>query len=391
MDVKTISRDELIKLQKSDKPYKLIDVLDTSSYEKGHIPKSISIPLEELREKASVLLNKDELIIVYCANFDCPASTTAAKILMGMGYKNVLDYKGGLKDYLEGNLPLEKQTHSKVTMQNQPLTLVGRKIKIGQNAPQFKVADNNLNEIILDKFKDKIKVITSFLSLDTPVCDLQVKEFNKKAAAFPNTAVLGISKDLPFAQKRFCMINDIKNLTALSDFKTSSFGINYGLLIKENNLLARATVILDTNNIIRFIEVVDEITKEPNYENILVHLKEIINSPPGQVAETLPLKCVPCETETPPLNNDEINKLLRDTPQWQVIDNTKLVREFTFKDFIEAKYFLDLLAIIAEEQQHHPNFTLIYNKLKVTCTTHTSHGLTNNDFVMARVINEVTI
>lgn len=280
---------------------------------------------------------------------------------------------------------------TKITLQNQPITLVGRKIKVGQSAPQFKVVDNNLNEITLDKFKNKIKVITSFVSIDTPVCDMQVKEFNTKASSFPNVIILGISKDLPFAQNRFCMVNDIKNLIILSDFKTSSFGINYGLLIKENNLLARATIIVDANDMIRFIQIVDEITKEPNYESILSGLKEVINSPSLQAAKRLPMKCIPCEAGTPPLTKNEINNLLPNAEGWNVVDDIKLVKEFTFKDFIEAKYFFDLLALIAEEQQHHPNFTLIYNKLRVTCTTHASHGLTNNDFVMARIINEVTL
>ncbi|HCU04754.1 MAG: hypothetical protein A2X77_06360 [Gammaproteobacteria bacterium GWE2_42_36] len=106
MEIKTITRDELVKLQKEKKPFKLVDVLDRSSYEKEHLPNALSIPLNELSEKASKLLSKDELIITYCANFDCPASTTAAKILIKQGFKNVLDYKGGLQDYKEGKLPL---------------------------------------------------------------------------------------------------------------------------------------------------------------------------------------------------------------------------------------------------------------------------------------------
>ena len=113
------------------------------------------------------------------------------------------------------------------------LTLVGRSIKEGAGAPNFKVVSGDLQEAGLADFKGKIKVITTFPSIDTPVCDLQVKEFNKRATAFSGEiVVLGISKDLPFAQKRFCQDNDIKNVVTLSDYKYSSFGINYGLLIK---------------------------------------------------------------------------------------------------------------------------------------------------------------
>jgi thioredoxin-dependent peroxiredoxin len=396
MEIKTITRDELVKLQNSGKQFKLIDVLDSSSYAKGHLPKAISIPIKELREKANKLLSKDELVVVYCGSFDCQASTTAAKILIQQGFKNVLDYKGGLQDYKEGNLPLEVSLPKKVgdniktTMQGKPLTLVGRKIKVGQNAANFKVVDGDLNEVTLDKFKDKIKVITSFVSLDTPVCDLQVKEFNKKAAKLSsNVIILGISKDLPFAQQRFCIANNIESISLFSDFKNSSFGINYGLLIKENNLLARATIILDANNIIRFIEIVDEITTEPNYENILNNLSEVINTPPMPLGDVTPMKCTPCQEGTSPLDKAQIDKLILQINGWEIVDGKKIVKEFKFKDFIDAKYFLDLVAIIAEEQGHHPNLTLIYNKLKVTLTTHMVGGLTDNDFIMAKIIDEV--
>lgn len=388
MEIKTITRDELVKLQNSGKPFKLVDVLERSSYDEAHLPKAISIPLKELREAASKFLTKDELIIVYCASFSCPASTTAAKILITLGFTNVLDYKGGLKDYKEGNLPLEGSLRLKVTMQGNSLTLVGRKIKIGQSAPNFKVMDNNLNEVTLDNFKGKIKVITSFVSLDTPVCDLQVKAFNQKATTLSsNIVILGISKDLPFAQKRFCAANDIANINILSDFKSSSFGINYGLLIKENNLLARATIIIDANNVIRFIAIVDEITTEPNYEDILKNLTKVVDSPALPQSEELPMNCIPCEAGTQPLEKNEIDKLMPQITGWELVDGKKLVKEFKFKDFILAKYFLDLLAIIAEEQGHHPNFTLMYNKLKITLTTHAAGGLTNNDFVMAKIID----
>ncbi|MCM8798875.1 MAG: thiol peroxidase, partial [Candidatus Omnitrophica bacterium] len=122
----------------------------------------------------------------------------------------------------------------KIKFKGSPLTLVGRILEKGKIAPDFKVLSSDLKEITLKDFKDKIKIVTSFPSLDTSVCDLQVKEFNKQATNFSeDIVVLGISKDLPFAQKRFCEMNNIKNLSILSDYKYSSFGINYGLLIKE--------------------------------------------------------------------------------------------------------------------------------------------------------------
>jgi thioredoxin-dependent peroxiredoxin len=286
----------------------------------------------------------------------------------------------------------ENSVHAKVTLNAAPLTLVGRKIKVGQNAANFFTVNDKLETIALDNFKGKIKVITSFISLDTPVCDLQVKQFNKKARELSsNVVILGISKDLPFAQKRFCIANDIKDITILSDYQKSSFGINYGLLLKENNLLARATIILDANNIVRFIDVVDEVTHEPNYEMVLNNLAQIIASPALVKGAATPTKCVPCEEGTAPLATIVIDKLLPQIAGWELIEGKKLVKDFKFKDFIEAKYFLDLLAVISEEQGHHPNFSLIYNKLKVTLTTHVAGGLTNNDFIMAKIIDEVRI
>jgi thiol peroxidase len=279
---------------------------------------------------------------------------------------------------------------SKVTFKGNPVTLVGRVLKAGKPAPDFRLITADLKEANLLDFRGKTKVINSFISIDTPVCDSQVKEFNKRASDFSSDIViLGVSKDLPFAQKRFCQANEIKNLLTLSDYKFSSFGINYGLLIKEMNLLARAVIILDKKNIIRYVQIVPELTSAPNYEDALRNLKEIIANPELSVKEEIPTKCKPCEAGTPPLPKERIEKLLAKYRGWELVEDKKLVKEFKFKDFVEAKYFLDLISIIAEEQGHHPNLFLAYNRLKVTLTTHAAGGLTENDFVMARIIDEL--
>ena len=278
----------------------------------------------------------------------------------------------------------------KITFKGTPLTLVGRVIKEEMKAPAFRAVTSDLQEFSLSDFSGKIKVITSFPSLDTPVCDLQVKEFNKRAAGFSSeVALIGISKDLPFAQKRFCEDFDIKNITVLSDYKFSSFGINYGLLIKELNLLARSILILDKSDLIRYIQIVGELTSPPDYTAALYKLEEIIKNPSIPVKEDIPSKCKPCETGTPPLPKETVEKLLAKHRGWEVVEDKKLVKEFKFKDFIEAKYFLDLISIIAEEQGHHPTLTLIYNKLKVSLTTHAAGGLTENDFIMAALIDKL--
>lgn len=271
-----------------------------------------------------------------------------------------------------------------------PLTLVGRPIREGVIAPGFKVISQELKEVTLGDFKDKIKILTSFPSLDTPVCDMQVKEFNKKASNFSSDiAIVGISKDLPFAQARFCSDNDIKGISILSDYRFSSFGINYGLLIKELNLLARSVMIADKNNIIRYIQIVNELTTPPNYDEVLVSLKNILQNPENPEREAMPTHCVPCEGGVAPLPKATVDKMLAEHRQWQLIDDKKISKEFKFKDFAEAKYFLDTVSVIAEEQGHHPAMTIVYNKVKINFTTHAAGGLTENDFIMARIVDEI--
>lgn len=279
---------------------------------------------------------------------------------------------------------------AQIKFKGNPVTLVGRVLKKDAKAADFRLTSVNLKEVSLADFKQRIKVITTFLSLDTPVCDLQVKEFKQRATAFSSdVVVLAISKDLPFAQKRFCQANAINNLEVLSDYKTSSFGINYGLLIKEMNLLTRAVLILDKNDVLRYIQLVEELTTPPDYQDTLKSLTQIINSPGLPVKEELPSKCKPCEVGTLPLDRDKIDKMLAGKTGWQLIEDKRIVREFKFKDFVETKYFLDLVSVIAEEQGHHPSFTLIYNKLKISLTTHAAAGLTDNDFIMAKIIDEL--
>ena len=279
----------------------------------------------------------------------------------------------------------------KITFKGNPLTLVGRVLNVGAQAPDFKVTSQDLKEVTGYDFKDKIKLISSFPSLDTPVCDLQVKEFNKRASGISkDVVIIGISKDLPFAQKRFCQAHEIKNEIVLSDYKFSSFGINYGLLIKELSLLARAVLIVDKNNFVRYIQIAEEMTNALNFEDALKNLQEVANSPAMVIkGKPLPSKCVPCEGQVLPLSKERIETLMAQERGWELAEGKKLVKEFKFSDFIEQKYFVDLVAIIAEEQGHHPVLTLIYNKLKVTLTTHAADGLTENDFIMARIIDDL--
>jgi thioredoxin-dependent peroxiredoxin len=300
-----------------------------------------------------------------------------------------MDRGGRLKQLKEDNMAARK-----IKFKGSPLTLVGRNLTVGTEAPEFKVISQDLAESRLSFYSDKIKVITFFPSLDTPVCDLQVKEFNKKAAGLSDKImILGISKDLPFAQQRFCSENDIKNIKVLSDYRFSSFGLNYGLLIKELNLLARGACIVDNKGILRYLQIVDELSAPPDYSAVLAALDEVVKKPDLGVSpgEKPVGHCEPCEGAVPALGLEKVKTLLAELPDWELVENKKIVREFKFEDYQEAKYFLDLIALIAEEEEHHPAATLMYKSVRITLTTHTAKGLSDNDFVMAGIIDRLGI
>jgi len=163
-----------------------------------------------------------------------------------------------------------------VTFKGNPLTLVGNPVKVGDKAPDAEVSANDLSPVKLSGFRGKVCVICSVPSLDTPVCDTQTRKFNEQAASLGNdVVVLTISMDLPFAQKRWCGSANVVNVQTLSDHRTAEFGNAFGVLIKELRLLARTVFVIDKEGIIRYIQIVDEITNEPDYEAALTAVKEI--------------------------------------------------------------------------------------------------------------------
>ncbi|MBN1973392.1 MAG: thiol peroxidase [Sedimentisphaerales bacterium] len=163
-----------------------------------------------------------------------------------------------------------------VTMKGNPLSLSGNPVKIGNTAPDFKVIANDLSGVSLSSFRGKVCLIASVPSLDTSVCDIETRKFNEKAAKLgKNTVILTISMDLPFAQKRWCGSAGVEKVQTLSDYRYADFGEKFGVLIKELRLLARAVFIVDAKGIIRYIQIVDELTNEPNYEEALGALKGI--------------------------------------------------------------------------------------------------------------------
>ncbi len=163
-----------------------------------------------------------------------------------------------------------------VTIKGNPLTLVGNEIKVGDTAPDFTVVGNDLSPVSFSSFSGKPIVISSVPSLDTPICDMSTRRFNEEAIALGgDVAILTISMDLPFAQARWCGAAGVKNVVTLSDHKETSFGLSYGLLIKELRLLARAVFVIDGKGKIQYFELVPEIAQEPNYDAALEVLKKI--------------------------------------------------------------------------------------------------------------------
>jgi thiol peroxidase len=188
----------------------------------------------------------------------------------------VAELQARAKEYV-GKVTGPPERRGLVTFKGGPVTLLGPEVKVGDKAPDFKVADNGLQPATLDTFRGKIKIISAVPSLDTPVCDMETRRFNEEAGKMPdNVVVLTVSMDLPFAQKRWCAATGVDKVKTLSDYQGRSFGLAYGVLIKELHLLARTVFVVDDQDIVRYIERVPEITKEPDYGQVLGAVKALL-------------------------------------------------------------------------------------------------------------------
>lgn len=156
----------------------------------------------------------------------------------------------------------------KVKFQGKEVTLVGNELKVGDEFPNFTAANNSLEPVSLDNTKG-VRIFLTVPSIDTPVCDLEVKTFNKRASELDNVTVYTVSMDLPFAQARWCGAEGIKSVVTLSDYKDRDFGNVTGTYVKELGLLARTAFVVDSNNKITYAKYLDEITDYPNYDEIL--------------------------------------------------------------------------------------------------------------------------
>lgn len=159
-----------------------------------------------------------------------------------------------------------------ITLKGNPIQTVGNLPKVGEKAPNFTLAAVDLSRKSLSDFAGKNTILNIFPSVDTGTCATSVRNFNKEAANLENTVVLCISRDLPFAQARFCGAEGIENVVMLSDFATGEFGKNYGLEVANSpiaGLHSRCIVVIDTEGNVTYTEQVAEVVDEPNYESAL--------------------------------------------------------------------------------------------------------------------------
>lgn len=169
-----------------------------------------------------------------------------------------------------------KKRNDVIKFAGNPMTLLGAEIKIGDTAPDFTALTPELSPLSLSSTKGQVRVISIVPSIDTSVCDMQTRWFNEEAAKIDGLTVLSISVDLPFAIKKYCATKGIENIKTLSDHKDLDFGLKYGFVIEELRLLARGTVVIDRDDIVRHVEYVPNVSDHPDYAKVMTTVKEYL-------------------------------------------------------------------------------------------------------------------
>jgi thiol peroxidase len=167
---------------------------------------------------------------------------------------------------------------AKITLKGNPINTSGELPKVGTKAPAFKLVNKDLADVGLDAFKGKKKLLNIFPSIDTPVCAMSTRKFNEHAKSDPNTVMLMIAADLPFAMNRFCGDEGLENVVTLSLMRGGKFAEDYGVRLVDGALAgitARAVVVLDQNDVVKYTELVPEIAQEPDYERAIAALKAL--------------------------------------------------------------------------------------------------------------------
>jgi thioredoxin-dependent peroxiredoxin len=163
-----------------------------------------------------------------------------------------------------------------VTFQGRPVTLVGPRLRPGDEAPEFTVVGPDLRPISLSSSAGTVRLIASLPSLDTPVCDVEARRLNEEASKLDGVTVLTVSADLPFAQQRWCGAADAAGIQVASDHRDLSFGQAYGVAVEELRVLARAVFVVDANDRVVYSEYVPEAGEQPDYEAALTAVRSAV-------------------------------------------------------------------------------------------------------------------
>ncbi|MBD3246075.1 MAG: hypothetical protein GF333_03595 [Candidatus Omnitrophica bacterium] len=269
-------------------------------------------------------------------------------------------------------------------------TGLGRALDLGMQVPDFRAIDGRDHVCMLSGFGAKAAMIFSFSSLDDAVIQHDLSLLESLSRTYGDTLnFFAVSMD--FSQRLRQMQKDDRagGVHFLSDRRFASFGANYGVLTRER-LLVKALFMSDAGGRIRKIH--EFAAGEETIEDVHSsdELFALVQNPHQQSAEKEhAAHCVPCEAGTPPLPEQERDSLFSRLDRWDLAEGRKLKKTFQRKNFREVKFFFDLIAEVSEEQGHHPTVTLSWNKIKVTLTTHAAGGLTENDFLMAGILDRI--
>ena len=161
------------------------------------------------------------------------------------------------------------------SVRDNPLTLLGAELKVGAKAPGFSLISNDMQPVTLADSKGKTRIIAPVVSLDTGVCDQESKKFNEMASQLPNVEIIVVSKDLPFAQKRWCGANNVENIQTLSAYRDdSAFGLDFGILVKETRLLARSIFVVDADDVVQYTQYIPNLLDLPDFDSAAAAAKK---------------------------------------------------------------------------------------------------------------------
>ena len=168
-------------------------------------------------------------------------------------------------------------SNQNITFKGAPIAVSGREVKVGDAVPDFMITAGDMSDLTINSFAGKVVVLSALPSLDTPVCAVQTRRFNEEAAKLSDDVViLTVSRDLPMAQKRWCGAEGIENVVCASDYKYRTFGQAFGVDLESLGLLSRAVFVVNKDGKIEYVEYVDEVSEEPQYEPVIEKVKELL-------------------------------------------------------------------------------------------------------------------